>query len=92
MAKKIFWFVMFSVWIVFLSLTANVFYSPSTFAQSDAAHKCRRITGQNHTGNVLGTYFHKSGAGLDVLIERDSQPYTTSCRFNNDMDLLFSVK
>ncbi len=88
MLKKFFLFLLLSVWIIFLSLVANVFYAPSVLTQSDAAYKCRSATEKTSSGKIVGTYFYKSGAGLQVLIERDSFPYLSDCLFDDKMELL----
>jgi hypothetical protein len=67
--KYLILFLLLSSWIVFLSLTAQVFYSPSVFEQNDAINKCLMRVEPEKRELYINFLFEKNGNGHTILMK-----------------------
>ncbi len=94
MIKKVVLFLVLTIWIVFVSLSANIFYSPDTFKQHELVFECMthaRDKKKIDPNQFVHTFIYPTGGYYEVLL---SMPFSKpsgfiTCNFDRDGKLNF---
>lgn len=87
---KILGFIVLSVWIIFLSLTANNFYAPSVWDQDEAIESClskHKLEDRDKFNRFL---FQKTGSGMTILMTGKGPYFRSSvCIYRDNKIVMF---
>jgi hypothetical protein len=76
--------VLLIILIVFLSLSAQVFYAPSVHDQWAARRMCLLKLQKNERSLYGQTFITKDGSGISVLLSSDEPASSIYCKISND--------
>ena len=96
---KIIKFLLLTIWIAFVSITAQMFYSPDTYTQEEIVEICARTAEKDANINknqYIYTYFHYTGGDYSVRLNKSlgkngEIPNSISCIFNRDKKIEFMM-